>query len=190
MGQLRHNPLALRVRADAERLPFRDDAFAAAGCAFGINHFPDPLAAVAEMARVAPLVELLTWERPEEPYPPKQAVQAAVERHAAVPRSQAGLLLDSLGERVGSAGALRSLLAAAGLWPEVELVTATVPWPGAVAFTEYRLANIGTDGLLDEAARERVRRDAVAAISRLPAASLEWRPQQLDPDLPRRPRPS
>jgi SAM-dependent methyltransferase len=149
MAQLRHNPLAARVRADAERLPFRDDAFAVACCAFGVNHFPDPLAAVAEMARVAALVGLLTWERPEAPYAPKQAVQAAVERHAVAPRTPAGVLIDTLGARVGSAAALRSLLAAAGLRAEVEVVTVAVPWPGAVAFTEYRLANVGTAGLLD-----------------------------------------
>jgi len=177
MGQLEHNPLALRVRADAERLPFRDGAFAASCCAFGVNHFPDPLAAVTEMARVAPLVGLLTWERPEVPYAPKAAVQSAIERHAAAPRTQAGRLVDSLGEKVGSGGALRSLLATAGLQAGVEVVTVTVPWPGAAEFTEYRLANIGAAGLLGEAALDIVRRDAIAAISRLPPASLEWRPR-------------
>jgi SAM-dependent methyltransferase len=44
-AQLRHNPLPARLQGDAERLPFRDDAFVAAGCAFGINHFPDQGAA-------------------------------------------------------------------------------------------------------------------------------------------------
>ena len=71
-AQLRHNPLGARLQGDAERLPFRDDSFAAAGCAFGINHFPDPAAAVAEMARVAPLVGVLTWARPEPPTVPSR----------------------------------------------------------------------------------------------------------------------
>jgi SAM-dependent methyltransferase len=177
MGQLAHNPLPARVCADAERLPFRDGAFAAACCAFGVNHFPDPLAAVTEMARVAPLVGLLTWERPEAPYAPKQAVQDAIARHAPASRSPAGRLIDALGERVGSAGALRSLLAGAGLRAAAEVVTAVVPWPGAAAFTEYRLANAGAAGLLDGVALERARRDAAAAIARLPPASLEWRPR-------------
>src|SRR5688572_730030 len=51
-GQLAVNGAAIRVRADAEVLPFRDDSFAAAGCSFGINHLLDPAAAVREMARV------------------------------------------------------------------------------------------------------------------------------------------
>ena len=63
-AQLRHNPLDARLQGDAERLPFGDGAFAAAGCAFGINHFPDPGRAVAEMGRVAPLVgEVVDPER-------------------------------------------------------------------------------------------------------------------------------
>src|SRR4029453_16556117 len=70
----RHTPRAPPLRGPPNRLPFRDDSFAAAGSAFGINHFPDPGAALAEMARVAPLVGVLTWTRPEAPYLPKQAV--------------------------------------------------------------------------------------------------------------------
>jgi SAM-dependent methyltransferase len=97
-AQLRHNPLPARLRGDAERLPFRDDAFAAAGCAFGVNHFPDPGAAVAEMARVAPLVGLLTWVRPETPYRPKQAVLEVVARHAGSGRTAAGILADEFGD--------------------------------------------------------------------------------------------
>jgi ubiquinone/menaquinone biosynthesis C-methylase UbiE len=50
---------------DATKRLFSEAHDTAAGCAFGINHFPDPAAAVAEMARVAPLVGLLTWARPE-----------------------------------------------------------------------------------------------------------------------------
>ena len=49
-AQLRHNPLPARLQGDAERLPFRDDAFAAAGCAFGDAHFPDPGTATQPVA--------------------------------------------------------------------------------------------------------------------------------------------
>ena len=65
MGQLRHNPARRRLRADAERLPFRADSFAAAVCMFGISHFPDPAAAASEMARVASVAGVTTWARPE-----------------------------------------------------------------------------------------------------------------------------
>ena len=174
-AQLRHNPLGLRVLADAERLPFRDGAFAAAGCAFGINHFPDPAAAVAEMARVAPLVGLLTWVRPEEPYAPKQAVMEVVARRAGADRTAAGAVADELGERVGSPAAVHGLLAGAGLRPEVREVEVDLPWPGAAAFVDYRLATVGVAGLVDDLAA--VRREAIAAVSALPQESLPWRPR-------------
>jgi SAM-dependent methyltransferase len=173
--QLRHNPLAARVLGDAERLPFADGAFAAAGCAFGINHFPDPAAAVAEMARVAPRVGLLTWVRPEAPYAPKQAVMEVVSRRAGADRTPAGALADELGERVGSAAAVRALLAGAGLRPEVREVAVELPWPGAAAFVDYRLATIGVAGLVDDLAA--VRREAIAAVAALPRESRSWRPR-------------
>jgi SAM-dependent methyltransferase len=174
-AQLRHNPLGARVQADAERLPFADGAFAAAGCAFGVNHFPDPAAAVAEMARVAPLVGLLTWVRPEESYAPKRAVMEVVARRAGTDRTAAGELVDELGERVGSAAALRSLLAGAELRPEVSEVAIELPWPGPAAFVDYRLATVGVAGLVDDPAA--VRREAIAAVAALPPETLPWRPR-------------
>src|SRR4029450_8697141 len=149
--------------APPARLPFRDDAFAAAGCAFGINHFPDPGAALAEMARVAPLVGVLTWTRPEAPYLPKQAVREVVARRAGSDRTLVGTLADELGERVGSPGAVRSLLEGAGLRPDAREVRVDLPWPGAAAFVDYRLATIGVAGLVDDPAA--VRREALAAVA-------------------------
>ncbi len=112
--QLAHHPAGWRVCGDAERLPFRCDAFAVAGCAFGINHFPDAAAAVREMARVAPVVGLLTWKRPEaRPYLPRQVVEALVQ-----PRTCAtARMAEELGVRAGSVDAVHELLAAAGLEP-------------------------------------------------------------------------
>ena len=174
-AQLRHNPQAARLQGDAERLPFRDGTFAAAGCAFGINHFPDPGAALAEMARVAPLVGVLTWVRPEAPYKPKQVVMEVVARRAGSDRTAAGLLADELGERVGSAAAVLALLDGAGLRPDVAEVEVDLPWPGAAAFVDYRLATVGVVGLVDDPAA--VRREAVAAVAALPPETLPWRPR-------------
>jgi len=173
-AQLRHNPLAARLQGDAERLPFRDDAFAAAGCAFGINHFPDPGAAVAEMARVAPLVGVLTWTRPEPPYAPKRAVMDVLARRAGSDRTAVGALADRLAERVGSPAAIRSLLEGAGLRPQVSEVRVDLPWPGAAAFVDYRLATVGVAGLVDDPAA--VRREAIAAVSALPPRPFPGRP--------------
>ena len=62
------------------------------------------------MARVASVVGLLTWVRPEAPYLPKQAVLEVVARHAGSDRNAAGILADELGERVGSPAAVLDLL--------------------------------------------------------------------------------
>jgi SAM-dependent methyltransferase len=175
VAQLRHNPLPARLQGDAERLPFRDDSFAAAGCAFGINHFPDPGAAVAEMARVAPVVGLLTWTRPEPPHRPKQAVMEVLAGRAGRDRTSAGRLADELGERVGSPAAVGALLDGAGLRAEVTEVEVDLPWPGAAAFVDYRLATVGVAGLVDDPAA--VRREAIAAVAALPPDTLAWAPR-------------
>ncbi len=172
VGQLRHNPARRRVRADAEHLPFRDGSFAAAVCVFGINHFPDPRAALAEMARIAPIVGVATWARPESPYAPKQVVLDALARHAGRRRSPAGELLDALGERVGSVDVVAALLGGAGLDATVEEATVVVPWPGIDSFLDYRLSMASTAGLVVDAAA--LRRDAAAALAAIPESELDW----------------
>jgi hypothetical protein len=127
------------------------------------------------MARVAPLVGVLTWTRPEAPYLPKEAVLEVVARHAGSDRTAAGLLADELGERVGSPAAVGALLEGAGLRPEVAEVEVDLPWPGAAAFVDYRLATVGVAGLVEDPAI--VRREAIAAVAALPPGSLPWTPR-------------
>jgi SAM-dependent methyltransferase len=174
LAQLSLNPLRRRVQADAERLPFANDTFAAAGCAFGINHFPDPAAAVSEMARVAECVGLLTWCRPQSPFPPKDRVQDAIETQCGSSRSVAGGLVDQMSDAVGSEGAVRALLDGAGLSSRVTTLEVEVPWPGADAFIDYRLAMISTPAIDD---LDAIRRSAKDAILTLPHESLQWRPR-------------
>jgi hypothetical protein len=167
--QLRHHPARLRVHGDAERLPFPADTFAAAGCSFGINHFPDPAAAVREMARVAPVVGLLTWRRPEwRPYLPRQVVESLV-----WPRTcSAARIAEELGAGTGSTSAVRALLVGAGLDPSVCEVEVEVPWPGTELFVDYRLAlTVGVPVV-----KEQVRQEALAAVAALPPDALPWRP--------------
>jgi SAM-dependent methyltransferase len=172
MGQLRHNPAPRRVLADAERLPFRHNSFGAAVSVFGINHFPDPGSAVAEMARVAPVVAVATWARPERPFAPKQVVGDVLARHAGRTRSPVGEVVDALSEQVGSIEAVTALLSGAGLEPAVEQATVVVPWPGIEAFLDYRLSMASTAGLVADA--ETLRREATAALEALPDGELEW----------------
>jgi len=49
----RLNPGCTFREASVDSMPFDDETFDAIVCAFGIGHFPDPPAAVAECARVA-----------------------------------------------------------------------------------------------------------------------------------------
>lgn len=172
--QLEVSRLPRKVRADAHRLPFLPDSFAAAGCAFGINHFPDAVTAVSEMARVAPLVGLLTWVRPEPQYTPKQAVLEVIERHTGSARSPTGRLVEEMSQAVGSPEAVNELLVAAELIPDVRVVEVEVPWPGAERFVDYRLS-------MSERSRwgtraERIREDAIAAVGALGEEQVRWRP--------------
>jgi ubiquinone/menaquinone biosynthesis C-methylase UbiE len=175
-SQLLNNPLELRVQADAERLPFTDGAFATAASAFGINHFPDPVAAMREMARVARTVALITWERPEErPYAPKLAVLEVIEKHAGRAKTEAGELVERMTEKVGSEAALGRLFVEAGLDVETETVSVEVSWPGAEAFVDYRFSMSGLLARLDDV--EVVRAEAVAAVEQLSETETRWRPR-------------
>jgi hypothetical protein len=98
-----------------------------------------------------------------------------VARRAGADRTVAGAVADELGERVGSAAAVRALLAGTGLEAEVREVEVDVPWPGAAAFVDYRLATVGVAGLVDDPAA--VRREAIAAVAALPGERLPWRPR-------------
>lgn len=174
-GQLVNNPLALRVQADAERLPFTDGAFASAASAFGINHFPDPVAAVREMARVAQTVAVMTWQRPEErPYSPKVVVLDVIERHAGRAKTKAGELVERLTGEVGSEAALGRLFDRAGLDVETETVCVEVPWPGAEAFVDYRISMSAVLARFDDV--DGVRAEAVAAVRELGESEVRWRP--------------
>jgi ubiquinone/menaquinone biosynthesis C-methylase UbiE len=175
-GQLVNNPLALRVQADAERLPFADGVFAAAGSAFGINHFPDPVAAVREMARVAHTVAVMTWVRPEEhPYPPKVAVLDVIEKHAGRAKTRAGELVERMTEEIGSETLLRGVVESAGLAVETETISVEVPWPGAEAFVDYRFSMSGVLARLENV--DRVRAEAVAVVRGLSESEVTWRPR-------------
>lgn len=174
--QLDHHPARFRVRGDAERLPFAADTFAAAGCAFGINHFPDAVMAVREMARVAPVVGVITWKHPESrPYLPRQAVEATVRRRFCAAAANSARVAEELSVRTGSVTAVRALLADAGLVAHVQEVVVHVPWPGPSAFVDYRLGLTGVVAV--GAARAEIRREAVAAVAALDPAAFTWHPR-------------
>jgi SAM-dependent methyltransferase len=183
---LDRNPLARLVQGSAQRLPFRADAFAAAASSFGINHCPHPEIAVREMARVAPVVGLLTWARPAAAYRPRELVLGLIERHAGSRRTPEAQIVDRLTDRLGSEDAIGALLRGVGLTAEVRTVLAEVPWPGAAPFVEYRLSLLGATSLLRDV--DGFRREAIAALEALPAEAWAWTPR-LVLGLGRRPAP-
>jgi ubiquinone/menaquinone biosynthesis C-methylase UbiE len=172
--QLMLNPLPRRVASDAEKLPFGDHVFAAAGSAFGINHFPDPQAAVREMARVAPTVGVITWQRPDDRFAPKEIVLETIAAHTGGARTEAGKLVDEMTEAMGSSGAIKKVFTGAGLACDLDIVQVDVPWPGADAFIDYRLSMAGALSLLIDPGA--VRAEAKGRIEALPADRLTWRP--------------
>jgi SAM-dependent methyltransferase len=172
-GQLRRNPAAARVLADAARLPFPSASFPRAGCAFGINNVDDPAALVREMARVAPVVGVSTWRRPEARYEPKEIVYDALERQVGSSRSEVGVHLDRLTAAVGTAAAVTALLQGAGLAAEVAEVEVDIPWPGASAYLGYRLAMPATATPHDVDA---LRADVLPRLEALSPEQRAWRP--------------
>lgn len=175
-GQLTMNPTSRRVQADGEHLPFRAHSFDVSASAFGINHFPSPETGVAEMARVGEMVALSTWVRPERAvYQPKEVVLAIIERHLGRRKTPTGEALDRMSEAVGSEGAIRAVIASAGLTPSVWTAAIEVPWPGAEPFVDYRLSMMGTDE--KRADRDALRSEAIAAVNLLPNKELVWRPE-------------
>ena len=76
---------------------------------------------------------------------------------------------------VGSEPVLAALLTSAGLEATVSMITASVPWPGAAEFVDYRLSMLGS--LATEADLAQLRNDAVDAVAALPSEALSWEPQ-------------
>jgi hypothetical protein len=126
------------------------------------------------MARVAPIVAVSTWSRPELPYEPKRIVQEALERHVGTSRSPLGIALDDLGDRVGTVEAVIALLEGAGLDPSVREVVVEIPWLGSEAFVDYRLAMPSSPHVTDLAG---LRADVAGAIAELSPDELLWRPR-------------
>jgi hypothetical protein len=138
-----------------------------------INHFPNPQLAISEMARVAPVVGLLTWVRPEErPFAPKVIVLEAIARYTGEVETETGRLVNEMTEAVGSVNAVTSLLQGAGLEPLVGEVTVEVPWPGTQHFIDYRLSMMGPGQKIDDV--DGLRKEATAAIESLSEDERRW----------------
>ncbi|MGH9139227.1 MAG: class I SAM-dependent methyltransferase [Acidimicrobiales bacterium] len=172
--QLRHNRSAHLVRADGLRLPFRSESFVAAVCGFGINHVANPTSLILEMARVAPVVAVSTWQRPESPYLPKQAVFDVLARRSGHARSAAGDLLDRYTNAVGSVDVVTSVLRVAGMRAQVEVAEVEIPWPGVDAYLDYRLSMPTSAPVTDDVG---LRAELHAALASLPPDALTWRPR-------------
>ena len=182
-AQLRLNPLADKRLGTAEHMPFGDSTFDVVVCGFGINHFARPLAALAEVRRVLVphgRAALSTWLRPQADYTPKTIVLAALQRRAGRSRTLASEVVDALTDRVGSVDSLSGLLSEAGFVAvRARVAEVAIPWTGAEAFIDYRLAMLGAGGMLSTDAERELRREVGEALEGLTPAQLHWLPQVL-----------
>ena len=170
-GQLAGNPARHRVVGDAVKLPFLDNSFAAAACAFGISHVDPPVRALEEMARIAPTVGVLTWGWPKRVHEPRAVIAQIVERE--VPASERSALMDRLEQQVGSPEAVARLFGAAGLRAQARVVEVDVPWPGTDAWVDLRLATHQAESGVELL---HLRDEARAAVDALPPDRLPLRP--------------
>src|SRR5262249_23871640 len=137
---------------------------------------PEAAPGARGMARVAPVVGVITWRHPEaRPYLPRQAVEAAVRRRFCASTAYTSRVAEELSARTGSVTAVRALLTGAGLVAHVSEVVVHVPWPGPTAFVDYRLGL--TSMVAASAARAEIHREAVAAITALEPEAMTWRPR-------------
>jgi SAM-dependent methyltransferase len=112
------------VAADVRRLPFRDHVFDVVVAAFVVNHLPDPVGGLRELARVTRaggvvLASTFSAERASA----KETVDAVAERHGFV-RPAWYVELQRCAQAVGDAGAVERALRAAGFagWSVTEQV--------------------------------------------------------------------
>jgi ubiquinone/menaquinone biosynthesis C-methylase UbiE len=161
-------PPAVSAVAAIGRVPFADGAFDLAAAAFSLNHFTDPVPAMAELRRVAGALVASAYA-PDWGHPAKEAVEEVLQRHDyrppewyAVVRADANPTTTELEDFARSAGydavdavqhdVATGMEAAADLGDWRLGMAHTAPWVAALAPAE----------------RDRLRRDAEAAVAGMP----------------------
>lgn len=167
-GAMLPRPPELAVVGDLLRLPFADHTFDLAAAAFSLNHFTDPLPAMAELRRVAPALLAASYA-PGWDHPAKDAVAEVVERHGYLPPEWYAV---ARADANPGAGDLEDFAARAG-YRDARAVTVDVAtgmdrpqdlvdWRLGMAHVAPYVAALPPDE------RARLRRDAEAAVSGLP----------------------
>lgn len=161
-------PPAVSAVAEIGRLPFDDGAFDLAAAAFSLNHFVDPVPPMAELRRVAGALVASAYA-PDWGHPAKEAIEDVLQAHGfqppdwyAVVRADANPSTTELEAFARSAGYATAdavgLDVATGMDSAADLVdwrlgmAHTAPWVAALAPAE----------------RDRLRRDAEAAVAGMP----------------------
>lgn len=162
-------PSAGFVRADAERLPFPREAFAAAVCGHGLQFCPDLEAALREVRRVlvpgAPFLATVPTEAAASAPPAQAALDALLPAFPPTPDRERTLATVRDPE-VFAAAARRAGFTRA----EVEVVTGEVTWSNAREMVEHALGWWSTAARL-ESYTDAERRDLLErAVERIEAA--------------------
>ena len=95
---------AARVEADAHHLPFRDQAFVGAIASNSMHHFPDPLVAMAEIARVLKPGGVLVSYDPRYVTPLEKLKKLLRRNDSAFTKDHKAFRVDEYRELLGSSG--------------------------------------------------------------------------------------
>jgi SAM-dependent methyltransferase len=159
------------VCADAARLPFRTDSFDHVVAAFVLNHVPDLVGTLTELARIVrPGGSIAASSFPtDRQHPAKDAIGKVIDAAGFVPPAWFATFKAEREGPSGSADALRRAARAAGLNPTVvHDLDVDISGVGADGLTAYRLGMAQTQpflGSLDPTQRADAERAAAAAAA-------------------------
>jgi ubiquinone/menaquinone biosynthesis C-methylase UbiE len=153
---------------NALALPFDTGEFGVVLCQFGLQFFPDPLAALRQMRRVLVAggkVGVSVFAEIER-NPVAHALCDALDRHAGAGASAAKRSEHALADRA----ALRSLLRHAGFTrPQIETLAKTSRYPSLSAYVDFQLQATPLAAILDPNDRPGSDRLAAAVVDALDA---------------------
>ncbi|KAA1421273.1 class I SAM-dependent methyltransferase [Nocardioides humilatus] len=166
-GMLPRAP-ALSTVGDLARLPFADGAFDLAAAAFSLNHFEDPVPAMAELRRVATALVASAYA-PDWSHPAKEAIEGVLVRHGyqppewyAVVRADANPSPSELEEFARRAGYAEARAVTLDVATGMDTAADLVDWRFGMAHTAPYVDTLAPDD------RARLRADAEAAVAGLP----------------------